>query len=154
MRRIALLLAAVGPLVAADEQEIKLLPDGPGKAAVVKACLDCHGVANFRKARKEPGEWSESVDDMVDRGAQADAKQVEAIVAYLVKNFGVGAKVQMNSAPVEEIKVVLGFSVPEANAVVAWREKNGPYKDWHDVSKAPGVDAAKAEARKGDMAFN
>ena len=140
-------------VLAADPVEIKLLPESPGKDAVVKVCLECHGVANFRKARKDLGEWSESVDDMVDRGAKATPAEVEAIVAYMVKNFGKDAKVLMNSAPLEEIKVVLGFSVPEANAVVAYRDQNGPFKDWRDVLKAPGVDPAKVEGKKDAMAF-
>ena len=153
MRIFPALLALAALLIAADQKEIKLLPEGPGKDAVVKVCLDCHGVANFRKARKEPGEWSDSVDDMVDRGAKADAAQIEAIVAYLVKNFGPGAKVQMNSAPLEEIKVVLGFSVPEAQAVVEYRESRGAYREWRDVLKAPGVNASKVESMKDAMAF-
>ena len=151
-RRVALLF----PLwfaAAADQQEVKLLPEGPGKEAVVRVCLECHGVANFRKVRKDAGEWSESVDDMVDRGAKATPPEVNAIVAYLVKNFGKDAKVQMNTAPLEEIKVVLGFTVPEAQAVVDYRERSGAYKSWRDLLKAPGVDAAKVEAKKDAMAF-
>jgi competence protein ComEA len=90
---------------------------------------------------------------MIDRGAKATQPEIDAIVAYLVKNFGKGAKVQMNSAPLEEIKAVLGFTVPEAKAVVDYREQNGAYKDWRDVLKAPGVDPAKIESRKDAMSF-
>jgi competence protein ComEA len=146
-----LVLAAV--LLAADPQEVKFLPEGPGKDAVVKACLECHGVANFRKARKDADEWTDSVQDMLDRGAKATSAEAEVIVAYLAKNFGKGAKVQMNTAPLEEIKVVLGFTVPEANAIVAWRDQNGPYREWRDVLKAPGVDPAKVESMKELMSF-
>jgi competence protein ComEA len=153
MKTLYVLLLAAAALRAADPQEAKLLPEGPGKDAVAKACLDCHGAANFRMARKDADEWAESVQDMVDRGATATAAEADTIVAYLVKNFGKGAKVQMNTAPLEEIKKVLGFTVPEANAIVAWREQNGPYKDWRDVLKAPGIDAAKVESKKDAMAF-
>jgi competence protein ComEA len=153
MRYAAILLFLAGWATAADEKEIKALPDGPGKDAVVKSCLECHGAANFRKARKQPGEWSDSVDDMIDRGAKVEGSQVEAIVAYLVKNFGSGAKVQMNSAPLEEIKVVLDFTVPEAQAVVDFRETHGPFKEWRDVAKVAGVDVSKVEAKKDAMAF-
>jgi competence protein ComEA len=138
---------------AADPQEIKLLPDGAGKEAVVKVCLDCHGVANFRKARKDAGGWADSVDDMVDRGAKATPPEVEAIVAYLLKNFGKDAKVQINTAPLEEIKVVLGFTVPEAQSVVDYRDQNGPYKTWRDLLKASGIDAAKVESKKDAIVF-
>jgi competence protein ComEA len=140
-------------LLAADPQEVKMLPEGAGKDIVVKACMECHGAANFRKSRKDADEWAESVQDMVDRGAKATQTEMDAIAAYLVKNFGKDAKVQMNSAPLEEIKSVLGFSVPEAQAIVAYREKNGPYKDWRDVLKADGVNASKVEAKRDTMAF-
>ena len=148
MNLIALLL-----LLAADPQEVKQLPGGAAKDTVVKACMECHGAANFRKARKDADEWAESVQDMVDRGAKASQAEMDAIVAYMVKNFGKDAKVLMNSAPLEEIKVVLGFSVPEAQAIVTYRDQNGPYKDWRDVLKAPGVDASKVEAKREAMAF-
>jgi competence protein ComEA len=153
MKFIAILISLAGLAFGADEKEVKALPDGRGKDAVVKSCLECHGAANFRKERKEPGEWSESVDDMIDRGAKVEAATVNEIVAYLVKNFGAGAKVQMNSAPLEEIKVVLGFTVPEAQAVVDHRESHGPYKEWRDVAKVAGVDSAKVEAKKDAMMF-
>jgi len=148
---LAMMLAAAGS--AADEKEVKALPEGPGKDLVVRVCFECHGAANFRKVRKDEGEWNDSVADMIDRGAKAKDAEVDALVAYLLKNFGKGVKVQMNSAPLEEIKAVLGFTVPEAQAVVVWREQNGGYKEWRDVLKAPGVDAAKVEAKKDEMSF-
>jgi len=153
MKSFVVLLLAAGMLGAADEQEVKLLPEGPGKESVVKSCLDCHGTANFRKARKDAEGWGESVQDMIDRGAKAEGNDAEIIVAYLTKNFGKGAKVQMNSAPLEEIKAVLGFSVPEAQAIVEYRDRSGPYKEWRDVTKVPGVDVAKVESRKDQMTF-
>jgi len=152
MRRL-LALCALFTAAAADPQEVKLLPEGPAKETVVKACLECHGVANFRKVRKDADGWTDSVQDMVDRGAKATQPEMDAIVAYMVTNFGKDAKVQMNSAPLEEIKAVLGFSVPEAQAIVNYREKNGPYKEWRDVLQAGGVDPAKVEAKKDAMAF-
>ena len=62
---------------------------------------------------------------MVDRGAKADDKQQAAIVAYLVSNFGKGAKVNMNTAPYSELMVVLGFSADESKALVAYRSEHG-----------------------------
>src|SRR5205823_4471269 len=70
----AIALAAM----AADEKEVKLLPEGAGKDAIVKSCLECHGVANFRKARKDADEWADSVQDMVDRGAKATPAEINA----------------------------------------------------------------------------
>ena len=147
-----LALAAVC-LFAADEKDASLLPDGEGKALVGRVCIDCHGSGNFRRARLTRDQWEESVADMVDRGAKATDEEVNTIVAYLEKNFGKGAKVRMNTAPLVEIKVVLGFSVPESQAVVDYRQKNGGLKSFEELVKIPGVDAAKVESARDRMAF-
>ena len=150
---VAWVALAVICVFAADEKEAAQLPDGEGKALVGKVCIDCHGAGNFRRARLTPEEWGDSVADMVDRGAKASPADVDAIVAYLAKNFGRESKVQMNSAPLVEIKVVLGFSVPESQAVVDYREVKGGIKSFEELLKIPGVDAAKAEAARAKMAF-
>jgi DNA uptake protein ComE-like DNA-binding protein len=49
--------------------------------------------------------------------------------------------------------MVLGFTVPEAQAVVEYRDIHGEFKEWREVAKVPGVDTAKVEARKDSMAF-
>ena len=153
MKAVVVLLALAAMALAADEKEAKALPDGKGKDVVAKSCIQCHGAATFRKQRKELGEWGDTVDDMIDRGAKVPADKVEEVVAYLTKQFGVNAKVQMNTAPLEEIKSVLGFTVPEAQAVVEHREAVGPYKEWQDLLKVKGVEAAKIESKKDAMAF-
>jgi competence protein ComEA len=154
MKSLATCLALAAICVfAADEKDAGLLPDGEGKALVGRVCIDCHASGNFRRARLTKDQWEESVADMVDRGAKATDEEVNTIVAYLEKNFGKGAKVQMNSAPLVEIKVVLGFTVPESQAVVDYREKNGGIKSFEDLAKIPGVDPAKVESARDRMAF-
>jgi len=134
------LLAAVSIAIALADDEAKDLPDGPGKELVAKVCIDCHTAATFRKARLSEDEWIDKVGDMVDRGAKADEKQQAEIVAYLVQNFGKGAKVNMNTAPQSELMVVLGFTVDESKALVDYRTDHGAFKEWGDVVKVPGVD--------------
>jgi competence protein ComEA len=154
MKSLATCLALAAICVfAADEKDASLLPDGEGKALVGRVCIDCHGSGNFRRARLTRDQWEESVADMVDRGAKASDEEVNTIVAYLEKNFGKGAKVQMNSAPLVEIKVVLGFTVPESQAIVDYREKNGGIKSFEDLTKVPGVDPAKVESARDRIAF-
>jgi competence protein ComEA len=133
--------------------DAKALPEGPGKEIVVKACIDCHGAANFRKMRISEDEWWEKVGDMVDRGAKATEPEQTAIVAYLAKNFGKDSKVNMNTAPNSELMVVLGFTIPEAQAIVAWREGGGNFQEWRDLLKVPSLDARKVEAKKERMSF-
>jgi competence ComEA-like helix-hairpin-helix protein len=138
-------------LAAGDDA--KDLPDGPGKELVAKVCIDCHSAGAFRKQRFSEDEWWDKVGDMVDRGAKADEKQQSEIVAYLVNNFGPGAKVNMNTAPQSELMVVLGFTADESKALVAYRADHGAHKEWRDVAKVPGVDAKKVEGQKDKMAF-
>ena len=59
--------------MAADQKDAALLPEGPGKPAVVKMCIDCHDTGNFRKARLTKEEWSDSVADMMQRGRRGNA---------------------------------------------------------------------------------
>ena len=153
-KSLCLLVAAASLAAAlAADDEATNLPDGPGKATVAKVCIDCHTAGTFRKMRLNETEWWEKVGDMVDRGAKADEKQQGEIVAYLVRNFGPGAKVNVNTAPLSELMVVLGFTADESKALAGYRTDHGPFKDWSEVAKAPGVDSRKVESQKEKMAF-
>jgi competence protein ComEA len=138
---------------AADEKEVGRLPDGQGKELVGKICMSCHDSGNFRRARFSSEEWSDSVADMVERGASGTPAEMEAVVAYLAKNFGRDAPVRINTAPFAEIRVVLGFTVAEVRAVLDYREKNGELKSFEELLKVPGIDAGKAETQKSRIAF-
>ena len=145
--------AAVALLPAQDDEDNKGLPEGPGKAEVARLCTECHTPGNFRKARKDKDEWSDSVGDMVERGAKGTPAELALVVDYLAAHFGPDSKVDMNTAPLEEMKAQLGFTVPECQAVIDYRKQNGPFKEWRDVLKVGGVDKAKVEAKKEKMGF-
>jgi competence protein ComEA len=143
-----ILIAGAGCAFAADDDEAKALPEGAGKDAVVKACLSCHGTGNIRKKRLTKDGWAEQVADMVDRGAEATESQQAAVVEYLSQNFGKGSKIHVNSAPFEELRSVLGLTVEETKAVMAYRKEKGDFQSWEDLQKVPGVDAKKIESKK------
>ena len=148
---VALVVAARAP--AAGEKAAARLPEGPGKEMVGRICLECHDSGNFRKARLTSEEWADSVADMVERGAKGTPAEIDAVVAYLAKNFGEGAPVRINTAPFAEIRVVLGFTVAEVRALLDYREKHGPLRSFEELLKVPGIDAAKAEAQKSRIMF-
>src|SRR5450631_3050056 len=148
---IALVVAACAP--AADEKDAARLPDGPGKEIAVRICLECHDSGNFRKARLTSEEWADSVADMVERGAKGTPAEIDAVVAYLAKNFGEGAPVRINTATFAEIRAVLGFTVAEVRALLDYREKRGALRSFEELLKVPGIDAAKAEAQKSRIVF-
>jgi competence protein ComEA len=139
--------------MAADDDDAKKLPEGPGKEAVVKACFSCHGSGNFRKSRLTKDEWTEQVADMMDRGAQATDEQETAIIDYLSRNFGKESKLWVNTAPFQELKNVLKLTVKEAQAMVDWRDQNGNFKNLEDLKKVPGVEVGKIEEKKDVIAF-
>jgi competence protein ComEA len=154
MKSLWIALAAASLCLAVvDDDDAKSLPDGPGKEIVARVCIDCHGAANFRKRRLTEDEWWEQVGDMVERGAKANEQEQSAIVAYLTRNFGTDSKVNVNSAPVSELIVVLGFTVGGSQAIVAYRKDNGSFKEWRDLLKVPGVDAQRVQDKKEMMAF-
>jgi competence protein ComEA len=153
-RILLLTAAAVGLCLAVpDAEDARALPEGTGKAEVVKFCTECHPPGNFRKARHDKDEWNDSVADMVERGAKGTPAELAAVVDYLTLNFGPDSKVNINTAPLEEIKVQLAFTVPESQAVIDYRQRNGAFKEWGDVLKVPGVDKAKVEAKKDKIGF-
>lgn len=152
-RMVACLGVAAAALCMAAGEDAKLLPDGPGKEIVVRLCTECHGPENFRKVRHDKDEWSDSVGDMVDRGAKGTPAELEAVVDYLAQNFGADSKVNVNTAPLQELKAQLDFSVPEALAVIAYRQNKGAFKEWRDLLKVNGVDPRKVEAKKEKMGF-
>jgi|SRR5438270_582009 len=149
-----LLITAAAALYPAGpyDEDIKALPDGPGKEIVARLCTECHGPANFRKMRHDQDGWTESVADMVDHGAKGTPAELATVVEYLTRNFGMDSKVNVNTAPVEELKAQLAFTVPEGQAVIAQRQREA-FKDWRDLLKVSGLDAQKAEAAKGKMSF-
>jgi competence protein ComEA len=148
---VAVVVAACA--TAADEKEVGRLPEGPGKEIAGRICMECHDSGNFRKARLTSEEWSDSVADMVERGAKGTPAEIEAVVGYLAKYFGKDAPVRINTAPFAEIKVVLGFTVAEVRAVLDYREKHGALQSFEELLKVPGIDAAKAEAQKFRIMF-
>jgi competence protein ComEA len=156
MKSLYLILIGLVALVcvpAADEKDAARLPEGPGKEVAGKLCLGCHDSGNFRKARFSSEEWSDAVADMVERGAKGSPAEIDALVAYLAKNFGPDAPVRINTAPFAEIKVVLGFTVAETRALLEYREKNGDLKSFEELLKVPGIDPAKAGAQRTRIAF-
>jgi competence protein ComEA len=125
------------------------LPDGPGKAEVLKLCRDCHDLDTVTMENRTKDGWKKTVAKMGERGAEGTDEQFEAVIQYLTKNFG---RINVNTATAEEIVAGIGFSAKEADAIVGYRDKNGVYKDWTDLKKVDGLDAAKVDAKKNHIA--
>jgi cytochrome c5 len=64
------------------------LPEGEGKAIATENCQACHKLTNLTKAHKNLDDWKETVQTMIDRGANVPPEKVDVLVQYLAKNFG------------------------------------------------------------------
>jgi competence protein ComEA len=64
------------------------LPEAPGKAVVMEACTQCHGIDMIVAQPRSPDEWTQVVSRMVGSGASLTDEQYATVVAYLSKNLG------------------------------------------------------------------
>lgn len=104
---------------------------------------------------------------MVSRGAEGTDEEVQTVVEYLSKNFGLDSPppaaekehaaaaqpVHVNQATAAELSSAIGLSSDEAAAIVAYREQKGKFKEWRDLTKVPGVEASKIENNKDRLVF-
>ena len=151
----ALLFAAAGlgfgaihPVVAqSNEQQ---LPAGPVKEKMVKLCVGCHEVDLVVARRHTRMEWEGVMEDMIARGTKGTEEELTALVEYLSKNLG---KVNVNAATAKELEEALKIAERDAQAIISWREQHGKFKNFEEVRKVPGLDAAKIGEKRGWMVF-
>jgi competence protein ComEA len=132
------------------------LPPGPGKAETEKLCSQCHELARSIAPRQDRTGWEATLDKMVSLGAKGTDKEFEAVLDYLAKNYPAAPaedRLNVNKARAIELESTIGLRRSEAAAIIAYREKNGPFKSIDDLKKVPGVDSAKIESKKDRLAF-
>jgi competence ComEA-like helix-hairpin-helix protein len=150
-------------VLASDENT---LPPGEGQAIVQQKCASCHAlkVVTGKKASRQ--QWSTIVDRMITRGADVDDDDIDTLLDYLAKNFGpatgqTGAEkghdrtgqVNVNTASASELAAALDLTAAESDSIVSYRERNGNFKEWRDLTKVPGIDAKKIESNKDRLVF-
>jgi len=113
-------------------------------------CSDCHDSKRIVAKRRTSSEWETTLKAMIDEGAVGTAKDFEGVFSYLVHTYG---KVFINTAPSAEIRTVLGLSMAEADAVVAYRTAKGAFTDIEAVKKVPGIDVKKIDELADALAF-
>ncbi len=80
---IVVLVAALAG--AAQAQAPGGLPAGPGQAETVRVCTGCHEAEVIVHRTQKAAAWSDVVQAMVEKGAEATPAQQAAIVSYLQK---------------------------------------------------------------------
>jgi competence protein ComEA len=151
MRRSILFISFITAALAQTESK---LPDGEGKATVERICSKCHELEVVARAPNTRAGWNSVVDDMVVRGAEGTDEELERILDYLAKNLGgTPAKINVNKATARELAAALAISKETASAIVSEREKNGPYKQWQDLKRVPGIDLKRIEDKRDRLEF-
>jgi competence protein ComEA len=161
----AMVLSLLIPALAGSIQAAKAqttakqeLPPGDGKDLLVKDCSGCHQLTVVTSQHKSESKWTDTVIEMRNRGANGSDEDMEQIIRYLTANFGPPAdasptKLNVNSASASDIVSGLSLTQADADAIVAYRDKNGKYKDIAGLKQVPGIDAAKIDAAKDKIDF-
>ncbi len=142
---ISALLAAV-----VSAQTSSRFPDGPGKAALLKVCSDCHGPEAAVGQLKTRDEWNKTLDEMAANGAQGTDEEWNQILDYLDKNFSL---ILINKADAKQLANTLDVPEATAESVVKYRKEHGSFSSIEDLKRVPGLDAEKLEARKDRFVF-
>jgi competence protein ComEA len=109
----------------------------------------CHRLELFATARKSYQDWHETVQKMVDRGADGSDDQFLDIMDYLYRTQTI---IDVNAAAAEDLGIVLGVSPAQAQAIVARRAKK-KFSSLEDLKSVSGLDAAKLDAKAGLLVF-
>jgi competence protein ComEA len=158
--------SAQGPAIAVPppqtvQQHSTELPPGAGRDTVMRVCSKCHSpnilVANPRDRQG----WEDTITKMSGLGAMATDDEFTEILEYLAKNVtptstaapAATGKVNINKASSAEIVTGLDLTAKDADAVVAYRTKNGDFKTLDDLKKVPELDAKKLDDSKDKVAF-
>jgi competence protein ComEA len=128
------------------------LPDGPGKETFETVCSICHSPNAVIGQQGTKQWWQSKVTEMLQEETEVPEKDVDAIVAYLAKNFPV-VKINVNKAAAKDLETGLGLTAQESEAIVHYREAKGNFKTLDDLKKVPGLDAVKIESKKDRLEF-
>ena len=131
------------------------LPEGPGGEETAKLCKQCHEVARSISLRQDRAGWERTMNKMVAFGMKSTEQEYAAVVDYLVKHFPADEvpPININKATAIELESGLSLRRSQAAALIAYREKNGDFKNLEDLKKVPGLDVAKLDAKKDRLVF-
>jgi competence ComEA-like helix-hairpin-helix protein len=124
--------------------------ESSAKPVFEKICGTCHETKEVTMRRRTKTGWEQVVEDMMARGAEGSEEDLAAIVSYLAVNYG---RVNVNTASADSMQQTLGLSAKDAQAIVAYRGKNGRIADFDELLKVPGIDADRVREKRPLIAF-
>ncbi len=73
------------------------------------------------------------------------------IAVLFMASIAFAAKININTAGVEELSSLKGIGLHKAEAIIQFRKLNGPFKSVDDVTKVKGIGPKLFEQIKGDI---
>jgi hypothetical protein len=119
------------------------------QAATVKVCSSCHSMQIVMDTPKDIDAWHDTVQSMLDRGAQATPEELDLVMQFLFENM---ATVDVNHADAETLMTVLHAPQSAVDAIVT-RRQSRPFKDLSDLESVPGLDRALLDSKKRMIFF-
>ena len=126
------------------------LADSPQTTVYVRVCAHCHSLDRIESKHRTKSEWSATIEQMLDDGAEMTDEEYETVIDVLIRNFGA---VSINRAAAEDLVTVLAISSKDAGVIVAYRTAHGNFADFDALKKVPDVDVAALETRKDAIRY-
>jgi competence protein ComEA len=130
-------------------------PPGDGRETTLRLCGKCHSPTIVLAYGQKREGWEKTITKMVRLGAVGSDEDFTDIADYLTDNFPPSAipKIFVNKATDQQIANILGISIDDAKAIVAYRDKVGSFKSIDDMKRVPNVDTKKIDAKKDSLVF-
>lgn len=135
----------------ASQENATQASEDKAKAVLQKVCVSCHEMDTVTATRRTRAGWEGTVEDMVSRGAEGSDEEIAEVVTYLTKYFG---QINVNTATVEQLQEFLGLTGKEAQTITAFRDRNGAFKDFEQLTAVPDVNAGKLQEKRSLIAFS
>lgn len=149
----ALLFSAL--VLVSPARGLAQLPEGPGRAEVMKLCLGCHEVDQATSRRQDRNGWQGTISKMIGLGMKATDEELALVLDYMVEHFPADElpPLNINKATPIQLEARLSLLRSHAARIIAYRRKNGDFESLEDLKKVPDIDFAKIEAKKDSIVF-
>jgi competence protein ComEA len=119
-------------------------PDLAREGESLKAvCSKCHNLQMVMDTPMSYEAWHDTVQTMVDRGASGTDEQFDDVMDYLHRTM---TTINVNTADVGELGIVLGVSETVAKGIVSCRGARR-FSGLADLKSVAGVDGAAVNAK-------
>ena len=150
----AVLVTAAGAVAPGGADSAALGPENPALAqefaSLQAVCAKCHDLEIVMSTPMSSEGWHDTVQKMIDRGAEGTDDQFDDIIDYLHRTM---TMINVNSADLEELETVLNVPENVARAIVARRSARR-ITDLADLKTISGIDASSLDRKARLIFFN